>query len=331
MKFRSSSNVNSYIQAGRAGAKGGEDAFIVARRNAPDYGKLAQESIKNRSNERVAAMKAEAAIHKAGIEAKQGVKRSRIKADAEGKILDKKLDAKRFAGMVGGLGTIAVAGMGLAAPDDKEDKSWKDKYHQKEMELINKQIAALDKPGRDYKGYEREEFTWDGDSKGGKKGGKKGGTKAAGGTKTGLRLMQDLVNDGYSPTSAAAIAGNAQHESAGFTAHEEFEPNSYGTKGVGFIQWTNDRRGQFESWAKSQNLDLTSYEASAGYLKHEMAGGSHWTPGTSTKAFKDIQDLQSATSYYMNNYLRPNKDHQHLDRRLANSQSLLDAWNAQNK
>ena len=47
--------------------------------------------------------------------------------------------------------------------------------------------------------------------------------------------------------------------------------------------------------------------------------------------FKDIQDLQSATSYYMNNYLRPNKDHQHLDRRLANSQSLLDAWNAQNK
>ena len=340
MRFSNKSNSNSYIAAGQAAARQASNAFVAARKHSPDYGKLAEESIKTRSAERRAAYKAEAAITKAGIDAKQQVKRTKIKTEAEAAVQDTKMGAKRMAGIIGGLGTIAVAGMQMAAPKDEEDKGWKDKYHKMEMELLNKQIAALDKPDREYTPYERAEFEYEGgsDSKGGTKGDTKGGTgstgskgtKAKGGSATGLRLMQDLINDGYKPIQAAAIAGNAQHESADFTAHEEFAPNSYGTKGVGFIQWTNSRRGEFESWVKSQNLDPKSYEASAGYLKHEMAGGKHWT-GAGAKGFNSATDLQTATTAYMNDYLRPHKDHQHLDRRLSNAQSLYDAWNSQNK
>ena len=193
MKFRGGSNVNSYITAGAAAAKQADQAFATIKSRAPDYAGLAKTSIKNRSNERVAAMKAQAAVEKAGIEAKKGVKRTKITEDAKKDILDTKIGAKRFAGIVGGLGTIAVAGIGLA-DNDKEDNSWKDKYHQKEMELLDKQIAALDKPGREYPTYERSEFKYDGgstDSSGsgssgtGGKGGKApGGSTLTGGAKT---------------------------------------------------------------------------------------------------------------------------------------------------
>ena len=137
---------------------------------------------------------------------------------------------------------------------------------------------------------------------------------------------------GYTKIQAAAIAGNAQHESANFTAHEEFSPNSYGTKGAGFFQWTNTntpRRSQFESYAKSKGLDPTSYEASAGYMTHEMnitGQGSHWT-GSGRDGFMNSGDLTSATTSFMNNYLRPHKDHLHTDRRISNAQSIFSALN----
>ena len=196
MKFRGGSNVNSYITAGANAARQSDEALQTIKSRAPDYQGLAQTSIKNRSNERVAAMKAQAAVERAGIEAKKGVKKTRITEDAKKDILDTKIGAKRFAGIVGGLGTIAVAGMGLAS-DDKEDSSWKDKYHQKEMELLDKQIAALDKPVREYPSYERSEFKHDGGSTdssstgsggtggtGGKGGKASGGSTLTGGAKT---------------------------------------------------------------------------------------------------------------------------------------------------
>ena len=118
MRFAgNSSNVSSYIQAGRAGAKGAADFFKVARASAPDYGGLAEANMKARSAERKAATEAEAYVAKAGIEAKSRVKQTQIKVDAEAKILDKKIDAKRKAGMVGMFG--AVAGGALMGVENK--------------------------------------------------------------------------------------------------------------------------------------------------------------------------------------------------------------------
>ena len=48
-----------------------------------------------------------------------------------------------------------------------------------------------------------------------------------------MRYMNTLTSQGYTPVQAAGIVGNAQYESANFTAHEEFAPNAYGTRGAG--------------------------------------------------------------------------------------------------
>lgn len=144
---------------------------------------------------------------------------------------------------------------------------------------------------------------------------------------TGVRLAKDLISKGYSPQAAAAIAGNAKYESADFKAYEEREKNSYGTKGVGYLQWTNagggKRRSEFESWAKANNIDPRSYEASAGYIDAELADGRHWTGGANTKAFKGSSDLTQATRSFMNNYLRPNPQYANFDQRLKNAQSIF--------
>ena len=112
MRFAgNTSNVGSWIQAGKAGARGAADAFKAARASAPDYGGIAEANMKSRSAERIAATEAEAAVARAGIEAKKDVKLTNIKVDAEGKILDKKIDAKRMAGMVGMFGAVALGGV----------------------------------------------------------------------------------------------------------------------------------------------------------------------------------------------------------------------------
>ena len=152
-----------------------------------------------------------------------------------------------------------------------------------------------------------------------------------------MRLMTDLTSDGYTPVQAAAIVGNAQYESANFTAHEEFAPNAYGTKGAGFFQWTNaggsNRRDQFESFASSKGLDPTSYEANTGYMMHELKGGSgnHWTGGMNDQSFRQIGDLSSAVTSFQNNYLRPAKATANTAQRMSNAQSIYDQWMSQNK
>ena len=107
--------------------------------------------------------------------------------------------------------------------------------------------------------------------------------------------------------------GNAQYESANFTAHEEFAPNAYGTKGAGFFQWTNaggsNRRDSFEAHARGKGLDPRSYEANTSYMMHELKGGAgnHWTGGMNDSSYRQIGDLNlsSAVTSFQNNYLRP--------------------------
>ena len=76
-----------------------------------------------------------------------------------------------------------------------------------------------------------------------------------------MRLMVTLLIDAHIPMFRQLQSGNAQYESANFTAHEEFAPNAYGTKGAGFFQWTNaggsNRRDSFEAHARSKGLDPT--------------------------------------------------------------------------
>ncbi len=153
---------------------------------------------------------------------------------------------------------------------------------------------------------------------------------------TAMNMMRDLTSDGYSPTQAAAITGNAQYESANFTAHEEYAPNAYGTKGAGYFQWTNaggsNRRDNFENYAKNNKLDPRSYQANTGFMMHELKGGAgnHWTGGMNDQGFRQIGDLSTAVTAFQNNYLRPAKETANTSQRLSNAQNILQQFQSQN-
>ena len=137
MRFAgNTSNVGSWIQAGKAGSRGSSDFFKVARANSPDYGGLAETAMKARSSERVAVTQAEAEVAKAGLKAKTRMENTKTKIEASEKILDKKIGAKRMAGVVGALGAVAGgAFMGIenkkadarqAARDAKDEARWQE-------------------------------------------------------------------------------------------------------------------------------------------------------------------------------------------------------------
>ena len=151
-----------------------------------------------------------------------------------------------------------------------------------------------------------------------------------------MRYMNTLTSQGYTPVQAAGIVGNAQYESANFTAHEEFAPNAYGTRGAGVFQWTNaggsNRRDNFERWSASQGLDPKSFEANSGFMIHEMQGGAgnHWTGGMNDESYRQIGDLNTAVTSFQNNYLRPNKDVANTQQRLTYAQQALQDWQNRN-
>lgn len=85
-------------------------AISAANMNAsPDYGKIAQEAIKGRSKERVAATEAKSAVHRAGMKGLALAKQYEIKADSDKKIAEIKKPAQRMAGLVSAAGTLASA------------------------------------------------------------------------------------------------------------------------------------------------------------------------------------------------------------------------------
>ena len=328
-------NVNNYVAAGRAAVRANDEIRAALAKGKPQVDKIANAAITANAREKAQAMENNRAVAQTAMnEIAKGTNLTR-EIESDKKITGIKKKA-RMAGMLAG--GAALIGVGASQMGKKEEenemlsmyKQYADKYS--DTSKVDEQIAASKaKLAGMTDGTGSDAIQTTGDTAGQNTGntGQLTGTPAAGGNATGIRLAKDLMAQGYSKAAAAAIAGNAQHESANFTAHEEFEPNSYGTKGAGFLQWTNagggNRRSEFESWAKGKGLNPRSYEASAGYISAEMAGGRHWTGGMNTDTFKGITNLDQATSSYMNNYLRPHKDHQHYDRRINNAQSIFSA------
>lgn len=84
------------------------------RDSAPDYDKIAITAAKNRAEERVAAMNAEATMTQAGISAAANV----AAAEEQAKGMKAQAGATKKAGMMSMIGSIASAGIGLLASDE---------------------------------------------------------------------------------------------------------------------------------------------------------------------------------------------------------------------
>ena len=101
-----------------------DQVFAAGRESAVNHTKIAKESIKGRGLERRAAMKAEADVAIAGLNAKTELKIQKMKGETEKAVADIKRPAKRMAGIVGGLG--AIAGGYVTMQENKKDKAERD-------------------------------------------------------------------------------------------------------------------------------------------------------------------------------------------------------------
>ena len=84
-----------------------DQVFAAGRASAVDHTKIAKESIKGRGLERRAAMKAEADVAIAGLNAKANINMAKSKADAFEDLGKKRGKQARMAGVLGGLGALA--------------------------------------------------------------------------------------------------------------------------------------------------------------------------------------------------------------------------------
>ena len=84
--------------------------------------------------------------------------------------------------------------------------------------------------------------------------------------------MADLLHNfpNLKDFQAAGILGNIGHECAGFRAMQEIRPSGQdGRGGLGWCQWTDERRTNFEHFAASRG-GVLSDEANFGNLLREL-------------------------------------------------------------
>jgi len=134
------------------------------------------------------------------------------------------------------------------------------------------------------------------------------------------RLMRDLQhNFELLDFQAAGIVGGLARETGNFRYIQEINPLVKGSRGgIGYAQWTGDRRVEFEVWA-SEDADLTSYEVNYGYLAEEFRG-----PYASViERLRETEDVEEAATVFMKRYLKPHRKHRNLDERIAYAEAYL--------
>lgn len=105
---------------------------------------------------------------------------------------------------------------------------------------------------------------------------------------TAPKYMRLLMADfGLSSWDAAAVFGNAGHESKGLTDDQEDKPVVPGSRGGrNWMQWTGPRRRELEDYCKRNKLDPDSDEAAYKFLFVELKGPEN----------KAIRALKKATT-----------------------------------
>jgi len=98
-------SAGSYVKAGQSAVDNTISTIRAARRNAPDYGDIASEGIKQRAATKAAGIKAESEVAQAGIRAEAAVRKSKIQADRD-KSLAKSRATVRKAGKIAAAGTL---------------------------------------------------------------------------------------------------------------------------------------------------------------------------------------------------------------------------------
>lgn len=125
------------------------------------------------------------------------------------------------------------------------------------------------------------------------------------GFETGVKFKADIEEVfGLNDFQAAALVGNFDHETGGFTMPEELNPVVPGSKGgAGWAQWTGKRRKKFEGFVKKNNLDINSYEANFGFFIQEVQNDPYFIK--IIEQLEKTKNIDEATEVFSDGYLKP--------------------------
>ena len=337
MRFASigASNAGSYAAAGKAVADSGAAMFKKQRETGPDYAGLSKVAMKTASDEKIAGMQAEAKLTNVA----QNVYADQTQNAYKIKVFETKQDIKtkqRKAGGLAAIGKIAGAGF-LAATDNTKGRERPKADRQSILDKFNADNKASNERYDAGVASVGEFKPSTGVSSGKATTGETTGSSVTGAgnlkpSETGQAYMKKLTASGMSKQQAAALVGHLKVESDNFQADTEYAPNAYGTKGRGHLQWTDTgnsggRRTNFENFANSKGLSPTSFEANSQFLLSEMQGnhGNHWTNGGSMQGFLQTSNINDASSYLQNNFIRPGVPH--TERRLQGAHAAFNNFN----
>lgn len=134
------------------------------------------------------------------------------------------------------------------------------------------------------------------------------------------KLMADFA---LGADDAAAIMGNAGHESGGLESLQEINPTVAGSRGgFGWFQWTGPRRRAYEAYCKRNGLDPRADAANYAFLFLELKGSEK---GAIAKV-KAARGLDAKVKAFEMGYERAGV--KHYDSRLRWAQRALDAYRA---
>jgi hypothetical protein len=136
-------------------------------------------------------------------------------------------------------------------------------------------------------------------------------------------IMRRLLDDFpiFRDFHAAAILGNIGRETGGFTLMQEVRPKA-GRGGLGWLQWTGDRRVDFETFCSPPNPSTSTDEGNYSFMKFEMLGKEK----AARHVFEVTTNLDDATQVFMSKYERPGV--QALEERKTFARRALSLFNS---
>lgn len=120
-------------------------------------------------------------------------------------------------------------------------------------------------------------------------------------------MMDKLMADfDVGKLDAAAVFGNAGHESAGFKSLQELKPLVKGSRGgFGIMQWTGPRRRAYEAYCERAGKDPVAMKTNYDFLFVELSGPE----GRVLPKLRAAKTLDEKTEVFSKVFLRPGIPH----------------------
>ena len=302
--FNSIGRSSNFAQAGKSAADDMVRSFAAARRNSPDYGKLAETAASIRSKEKQAAIKAQAAVTKTGIQAAGEVKSNKVKTKAEGELKG----AKRKAGALATAGKMfSTAGSFAGEKRTKREVGSEDSWYEERIKGLEKSAAELrEKFGKNGTTTETTDTTTSTGNTGGTKPGKASSTTGNSGQSLALSsgsggsLAQSYGKEWFAlQTVIRNVEGTkgekgyntrfGGHQFEGFEAHPNIAaPTPWGTQ--------SEAAGAFQfmkpTWDRAaKDLGLTDFTPES-----QQKAGRYLTQGRGVNPDADLSDFNAFAS-----------------------------------